>query len=320
MKNSLPNIAFENLNPDLLRSLCARAIESMNTHEGADPDLKPVLDMDLRIPAVIRLNTTHGSSAMWSAYRSSVPAVMTLLQMFVQMKNERPGRYMYLEADDVSKEAALHPDVVSFLMENRTVLGVEARLASTHPFFFRVTGPDVYGAFKENPALMGSLGAMFNGLGCIIENTITSTILRHEKMEYHRTVLGFLHKWNNDTPNFLRQLWSVKDNAPAGNMSEGEFDTLMLQLCNLCRKDNENMKRIKADLSNDSVGGKAGRRREAGWLTVYMNRLVDTDRICLAKEIVSLVPPMMSLVPSKVRSSKHFRSLKRLYQISGDYE
>jgi hypothetical protein len=51
-----------------------------------------------------------------------------------------------------------------------------------------------------------------------------------------------------------------------------------------------------------------------------MARLWDEEQVSVAKQIVQSVPPILKLLPAKARATKEFRSLKRLYQISGDYE
>lgn len=316
MKNLLADIPFESLDAEVIRNLCGHAIGTMTTTD-ADGSMASIVGLDYRIPAIIRLNTNHGNTSFWSRFSNNKDAVVQLLKMYVEMKSDRPSRYMFLEQTDAIPEVALHPEVVSCFLDNRDIfIGPGFRLSGIFPIFGKCRGHNFYSAFVNNRAQIASLAALMPHVMAPVQ--ASAVLTSEQKMEFHKTVVGFLHKWNNDSLDALRGIVEITTSECA--MSASDFDSLMLHLCRVCRKDEANMKRIKDDLSHDRVGGKASRRRDAGWLTRYIKRSLDAGKTELVKEIVQCIPPVMALVPSKVRASKDFRSLKRLYQISGDYE
>lgn len=310
MKNFHPNVPFNSLSAETVCNLCAFAMQHMTAEVATTPEVSEVLSLDVSIPAAVRLNT-HNADRFWQSYKDNKNAVLALLSMYVEVKRTNTTRYVHLSERDASPEVLLDPEVISFVLQNRENLHFH-RMSDYNSLYACVKAGQFYEFFKQHPALAATFAA--NWTGILTRMQAHRGIMQSEKMDFYNTVIGFLHKWDNDSPRVLTGLVSEGE-----GISKDDLDVLMSRICSLCRKDEENMKRIKSDLANDSIGGKATRHRDAGWLTVYMHGLWEQGKIVLAKQLVQDVPPLMGLLPAKARANKEFRSLKRLYQISGDY-
>ena len=308
-KNDLTNIPFETLPVETVRLLCERAIKSLN-----DKDLDgfaDVLSMDVRIAATVRLNNPHGHGKVWGCYREDKNAALALIDTFVAMKGENGGRYIPVYASDIAPSLMLDREVANRVLNSREEFDIN-RMTGDTGLFSRVTADMLIRHYETDPALVANIMAAYPSFMGIVSASKSWTI--EKRVEIIKTALGFTHKWNNDTPAVLHTVMSH------GVILPTEFDDLMFHIITICRKDSENMARIVRDFANDTHGGKASRHRSAGWVTEYMARLWENKQFDIAKQIVQNIPPMLQLLPCKARASKEFRSLKRLYQISGDYK
>jgi len=309
MKNDLTNIPFETLPLDTLRLLCERAVKSLTDKQVEE--FSDVINMDIRIAATVRLNNPHSSERMWVRWREDKKAAMTLIDTYIAMKGENGGRYIPVYASDIAAPLVLDRDIANRILNSAEEFGIH-RLTGDTGLFSRLSGDALIRHYETDPALVANIMAAYpTFMGSVISSNKWTM---DKRMEIVKTALGFTHKWNNDTPAVLHTVMKAEV-ALASN-----FDDLMLHICTICRKDSENMTRITRDLDNATHGGKASRHCVAGWITSYMARLWDEEQVSVAKQIVQSVPPMLKLLPAKARATKEFRSLKRLYQISGDYE
>jgi hypothetical protein len=172
--------------------------------------------------------------------------------------------------------------------------------------------------FETHPALVGKAFASRPELiGRLFSHVFRGSTSAPIAMNIAKTVIGFMHIYDNDSPAMLHRFWVEKDTSNHYK-DEDTYSELFMHLCVVCRKDSVNMKRIADDLESQSVGGKKTRRRDAGWMTIYLNTKWDQGDKEFVIRCCRLVPPLFNLLYSTAKVSGEMRTLKRMYQLSGD--
>ena len=319
MKNedALHKINFETLDTETVRILCAFAVNHMDAKDISHPVFRSVADIDPLVAVAVRLNNQYEGCAMWKQLNKhkSKESVMTLLECATERIKCNPTNYFTLDSSDIDLSLILDADVVRFIIANREVVGNKGRIHTSSGVFSSVCSSMLVEAYAKDPILISTLIALFPVLMRHLEVSHEWNPKTAESVEIIKTAMGFMHKFDNDTPAILYFI------APSSNSNLSPspvFDQLLMYLCNTCRNDEAAIKRYRSDLSNDLHGGKASRNKKAGWLTRYMNRKWENGDQATVLSLIKLIPPLLSLVHSKAKNSKELRTYNRLYQLSGD--
>ena len=319
MKNedSLHKINFETLDTDTIRILCAFAVNHMDAKEISNPIFKSVANIDPLVAVAVRLNNQYEGGTMWKnlGKSKSKESVMTLLECATERTKHNPNNYFTIDSSDIDSTLTLDADVVRFIIANREVVGNKGRIHTSSGVFSSVTSSMLVEAYAKDPILISTLIALFPVLMRHLEVSNEWNPKTSESVEIIKTAMGFMHKFDNDTPAIL---YFIAPSSSSNLKPNPVFDQLLMYLCTTCRNDEAAMKRYKQDLSNDLHGGKASRNKKAGWLTRYMNKKWEDGDQATVLSLIKLVPSLLSLVHSKAKNSKELRTYNRLYQLSGD--
>ena len=316
MKNedSLHKINFETLDTDTIRILCAFAVNHMGAKEISLPIFKSVANIDPLVTVAVRLNNQYDGGTMWKnlGKSKSKESVMTLLECATERTKHNPNNYFTIDSSDIDSTIILDADVVRFIIANREVVGNKGRIHTSSGVFSSVASSMLVNAYDKDPILISTLIALFPVLMRHLKTSNEWNADTAKCVEIIKTAMGFMHKFDNDTPAILYFI------APTESEPNPVFDQLLMYLCTTCRNDEAAMKRYKQDLSNDLHGGKASRNKKAGWLTKYMNKKWEDGDQATVLSLIKLIPSLLSLVHSKAKNSKELRTYNRLYQLSGD--
>ena len=78
------------------------------------------------------------------------------------------------------------------------------------------------------------------------------------------------------------------------------------------------MNLISQDMNRSSTGAKARRNAAQGWIRTYLEDECKEGNGRFVLQIVTTLPVMFNLLNCHIQNSAKFRSLKRMYQLSGD--
>ncbi len=325
---TLSDIPFETLPPESIRMLCEVAVRHMgsaaSSKDMSNLPFTPVRGMDYRIPATMRACQSYGygqGNGAWRGLEDNKEAVLTLLNAVMQEKQSQPRTHVSLSTKDISPSVFTNPDVLSFVLDNASSLGCDRGGQNgviESSVWSAVKVEQWLSLFETHPALVGKAFASRPELiGRLFSHVFRGSTSAPIAMNIAKTVIGFMHIYDNDSPAMLHRFWVEKDTSNHYK-DEDTYSELFMHMCVVCRKDSVNMKRIADDLESQSVGGKKTRRRDAGWMTIYLNTKWDQGDKEFVIRCCRLVPPLFNLLYSTAKVSGEMRTLKRMYQLSGD--
>lgn len=317
---SLQDIPFESLPTETVRSLCEIAVRHMgsNVRYYDHGLIAQVAKMDYRVPATMRISQGYGygsTSAIWGALSENREAVMSLLNAVLSDRKGGSQRHTMLGKSDIAPSVITNPDILSFVLNESDFGGgrngsgcVEGQV------FVQVTDNQWNALFEDHPALVAKA---FASRPFLLNRFVRNRSMPKDRiLQVAKTALGFTHAFDMDAPTTMSRE-GLSDSSVRPDMEE-IYDDLFMHICTICRKDNENMQRIKGDLDSQSVGGKKTRRRDAGWMTSYLNGKWEGGHKDFVIRACRLVPPFFNLMYSSTKVSGEMRTLRRMYQLSGD--
>jgi hypothetical protein len=321
---SLNNIPFESLPTETVRSLCEIAVRHMgsNVRHYEYGLVRQVTNMDYRIPATMRIaqGYGYGSSNVWGPLSENKEAVMALLRAVISERDSGAQNHIMLGNNDIAPSVITDPEVLSFVLNDVGHFGggrngsgcIESQI------FNQVKNDRWNALFEEHPALVAKA---FASRTFLVNRFVRTRGLQKDRvLHIAKTAFGFSHMFDTDSPTVLSREGFSMNGMNDGIRPDIEeiYDDLFMHLCVVCRKDSQNMQRIKSDLDNSVIGGKKTRRREAGWLTLYLNNKWENGHKDFVIRVCRLVPPFFNLLHSSTKVSGEMRTLRRMYQLSGD--
>lgn len=320
MKQFLPDIPYEKLPVEVLRYLCEKGVRAMHEYgmmdEKEDPKAASALkDLDVRAACFYKAMNAYKTRDYWARYKSDPEAVLALINVVKEANANKiaQGGYSRTRLDfEVSSDIDR-----KVIISNPHIWDAIASIDFIEPqrmFHGAFSVLDIADWYGEDP-VRSSKTVASNSL--LFANVAASVA---EGNGYYRaglnsaleTAVGFLHLYGNDRLPFLQHTYDK-----CFKISPDLFDSIVTQLYTVMSKDQKSMDRLKGDCLSQEFGAKGSRSREAAWFRKYMEYLGEKKPDMLL-DLVKNAPPLISLVPVEMRRKREFRSLKRLFQLSGD--
>lgn len=319
MQQFLPDIPYEKLPSNVIRYLCEKGVRSMHEYglmddaedAGAVSALK---DLDIRAACFYKALNGYRTKDFWRPYRSDPNAVLTLIDVVKEGEKNKIalGRYSRFSLDlevrsDIDRALLVSsPQVWDALMDLKE--------NDTNTFNGVFSPSDIVGWYSEDPVRSCKTVAT-NG-------RLMSEVMYHAVGGYGaasevskkivETSVGFLHMYKNDKLQFLYDSYHK-----CFQSSPDFFDSVVAQLYTIMDKSESSIAKLKDALAAPDFGGKPTRSRSGGWFREYLTYL-GNNKPDMLLDLVKNVPPVISIIPVELRRKKEFRSLKRLFQLSGD--
>ena len=319
----LLDIPFESLPAETIRTMCEIAVRHIGSNQNRydHSTILKVSKIDYRVPATMRISQgySYGSSTVWGLLSEDKEAVMTLLKTVIEEREAGTrGGHIMLGKNDIAATVLTHPDVLSFILDNAEHFGGgrDGNTCLEQNVFGAVVDSRWNTLFETHPALVAKA---FASRFFLLNRFITNRGIPKERvLEVAKAAIGFSHTFGSDSPALLNRDFLLAEKDKVRSDMNEIYDELFMHMCMVCRKESENMRRIKGDLDNNSIGGKKTRRRDAGWLTTYLNGKWENGERDFVVRACRLVPPFFNLMYSTAKVSGEMRTLRRMYQLSGD--
>lgn len=213
---TLSDIPFETLPPESIRMLCEVAVRHMGSAASAKDmsnlPLTPVRGMDYRIPATMRACQSYGyghGNGAWRGLEDNKEAVLTLLKAVMQEKQSQPRTHVSLSTKDISPSVFTNPDVLSFVLDNASSLGCDRGGQNgviESSVWSAVKVEQWLSLFETHPALVGKAFASRPELiGRLFSHVFRGSTSAPIAMNIAKTVIGFMHIYDNDSPAMLHR-------------------------------------------------------------------------------------------------------------------
>ena len=321
MNQFLPNIPYENLPVEVIRYLCEKGVRGMHEYglmdEIEDAKVANLLkDFDLRAVCLYKAINGYKTKSFWKQYRNNPEAVMTLISVVNEAKVNAASMGGYSRGG-LSFSAYQDIDPAT-IMSNPHIWDAVADASSqqtgyhdTFNHVFKVE--DIISWYEEDPIrsckTIATNKTMFaDVVGVAVRGSSKSDTAK----KIVGTAVGFLHLYGNDRLQFLAD-------AHHGHFKSNPdfFDDIVRDVYTIMSKESDRMRKLRDDCSSADFGAAATRSRSSGWFRDYMAYLGESKPSMLL-DLVKNAPPTIALVPVALRRNKDFRSLKRLFQLSGD--
>ena len=330
----MKDIPFEKMSQASIRALCEAGMRnidaacySMKRKSVTDLD-KSIIDEITNVnpayvPAMWRLISSTSGSEYWKKYNTDKKCVLALLNLFV---TESAVGYTFSHSDslisnDIHPSVLKDKDVINFILENKNTF--IKRFPHQGNIFGSMDKDTIISLLHEDfslackviascPLLIGRIMSSHRPSDLSASNNLSTEDARKMLM----CVVDQLGSFQNYSPAILRNFW---DHNGKEACDKELFNDIFMYLCQCCANSgDENMALIEKDMNHYSNGGKARRNQTQGWVRDYFFDQYTQGNGRFVLEVVKTLPLMFNLLSCHIQNNAKFRSLKRMYQLSGD--